>query len=186
MERWVPGQARDDTRRVGVAPSTASRRFPPYASLRERIADCGLAGRLVRGALQGIEFHLAQTFDLVAEAGGFFEFEVGGGFAHLGLEVLDDGGEVGADPGFRGDGLWMASRPDLSLPIETVTWSVSSTLSTLFWMLDLTDCGVMPFASCRRSALARQAGRPSCSRSRGGCAAGPWWPSRSWRARRRS
>ena len=37
------------------------------------------------------QLFFAEFFDLVSEAGGFFEFEIGGGFAHLFFEIGDDG-----------------------------------------------------------------------------------------------
>lgn len=46
---------------------------------------------------QGIQLHFPEPLDFVAESGGFLEFQIGRCFAHLGFDVLDDGGEVGAD-----------------------------------------------------------------------------------------
>ena len=43
------------------------------------------------------ELGLAQALDLVAQARGRLELEVGGGLAHAPLQVLDDGREVVAD-----------------------------------------------------------------------------------------
>src|SRR5262249_57462557 len=39
----------------------------------------------------------AQTFDLVAQARGLLEVEIGGGFTHAGLEIGDDRFEIVAD-----------------------------------------------------------------------------------------
>jgi hypothetical protein len=52
--------------------------------------------RIVVGELQVHQLH---ALDLVAQAGGFLELQVGGGLAHAALEVLERGLEVGADEG---------------------------------------------------------------------------------------
>src|SRR6185437_10177093 len=65
---------------------------------------------LVQGALERIQLHLAQALDLVAEAGGALEFEVGGGLAHLRLEILEHGLEVGTDLDLLPAGLVLADR----------------------------------------------------------------------------
>uniref|UniRef100_A0A0N5A6Y0 NAD-specific glutamate dehydrogenase n=1 Tax=Parastrongyloides trichosuri TaxID=131310 RepID=A0A0N5A6Y0_PARTI len=63
--------------------------FSAAASARQRLgADLSTASPA--------PLHL---LDLVAQAGGFFELEVGGGFAHPALHVLEGGLEVGAEEG---------------------------------------------------------------------------------------
>ena len=68
----------------------------------------GTIGSLRPFALQRIQLHLPQPLHLVPELRLALEFEVGCGFAHFAFEVLDDGGQVGADF-------------DLALPIWKVT-----------------------------------------------------------------
>ncbi len=54
----------------------------------------------LHGQIAEQEFLVAEGFDGVAEFGGFFEFEVFGGFAHVGFEV----GDVGVEGGLIGEG----------------------------------------------------------------------------------
>lgn len=81
-----------------------SPRFPACrAALGCRAGDAfldrGLAGHRVVG--DG-EFGGFEALDLVAEAGGGLEFEVGGGFLHAVFEVGDMGAEIVADEALVG------------------------------------------------------------------------------------
>ena len=76
------------------------------------VLDVGLAGE---GIVGDGELGLAQALDLVAQAGGGLELEVGGGLAHLLFHVGDDGLEVVADQRWRSS----------ARPASTVTWSCS-------------------------------------------------------------
>ena len=55
------------------------------------------AALLDGGIVDHGEFGGAQAFDFVAEAGGFLEIEVGGGFAHPGFEIAEHGFEIVPD-----------------------------------------------------------------------------------------
>jgi hypothetical protein len=64
----------------------------------------GARGRgLVQLSRQGIQLHLAQPLDLVAEPCSLFEFQVRGRFAHFAFEVFDDRRKV-----IAGDDLFFA------------------------------------------------------------------------------
>jgi hypothetical protein len=58
------------------------------------VLDAGVAGQRV---VHEFEFLRLQALDLVAQAGGGFEVEVGGGVAHLAFQRLEMGLQVGAD-----------------------------------------------------------------------------------------
>ncbi len=61
----------------------------------------------------------AQALDLVAQARGLFEVEIGGGLAHAFLQVADHRLEIVPDGGGVGELAFAAS------PVEISTWSRS-------------------------------------------------------------
>ena len=81
--------AQKDARRAELQDHICGRR-----DRRRRGLDVGLAGE---GIVGDGELGLAQALDLVAQARGGLELEVGGGLAHLFLQAGDHGLQVVAD-----------------------------------------------------------------------------------------
>lgn len=77
------------------------RRFCPPAFRRGLVDGFAGAGQGFVGELQVHQLH---ALDLVAQAAGFLELQVGGGLAHPAFQVAQGGLEVGADEGFGGFG----------------------------------------------------------------------------------
>ena len=99
----VPGGAQGGVGVGGVAPAS------PHPALRATFSRLGRRGGGGAGLEAEFQFPGLQALDFVAQAGGLFEVEIGGGVAHLLLQVFEMGFEVVAD---QGAGRGVGADPD--------------------------------------------------------------------------